>query len=105
MIPIDYIPSYQAKFQCSSFGSEVLKNSVAFTAVPLSFAMVKVKLGSGSFPLASEPFIGAWTSRRMSKYCPAKKSALGYLSRGYYIGSFLTYWFGGKTQPGLRQYT
>ena len=40
-------------------------------------AILKLKAVSGVLlPVASLPFTGAWTSRRMSKYCPARKSVL-----------------------------
>lgn len=75
--------SNHEKSHFSNFGSSSPKNSVASFGLPFPFAMVKVKFSSSGSPIASDPFLGACTSRRISKYCPARKSA----------------WSGGKTQP------
>lgn len=72
-----HLPSYHVKFQCSKVGSGTLKNLAAVSDFSPFFATVKVKFGSGLPPFAWLPLTGAWTSRRMSKYCPARKSVLG----------------------------
>lgn len=63
--------------------------------------MLKEKLGSGTPPLASLPLTGAWTSSRMSKNCPARKSVLEALSVQW-LGAYslsITHWSGGNRQP------
>jgi hypothetical protein len=71
-----YSPSLYVKFHFSSLGSSSLKYSVAGLAAAPFFATVNVKRSSRGSPMNSEPFLGWWTSRRMSKYWPARKSAL-----------------------------
>ena len=71
-----HLPSYHVKFHVSNLGSATLKKVEAFCGAAPFLATVKVKLGSGTPPFASEPLTGACTSRRMSKYWPARKSTL-----------------------------
>jgi hypothetical protein len=100
------IPSYHEKFQFSSAGSSILKNLVAATGFWFFLVMVNLKSGSGSPTRASDPLTGECTSKRMSKYWPARKSALqsSYqldtgLSDRNFLSTHDTYWSGGNTHP------
>ena len=100
----DSSPSNHVKFHFSSLGSSVVKYSTAGLAAPSPLAMVKVKASSRGRPMASEPFTGWWTSRRMSKNWPAKKSALERVrTRRTSRGASMAHWSGGKTHPRVGQ--